>query len=126
MEILKHAMNRGNKASTVIDTAFVEGQELTDKKQIPEAFNNHFVNIGDKLAGTVEQTDTCPIDNIAETNKVIYGSMTQGLSLTILRKNNSESTNINFRLNPNAHINSYVNNVFKHSRSTMKERHIWD
>ena len=68
-KISKHAMNRGNKASAVIDTVFVEGQELTDKKQIPEAFNNHFVNIGDKLAGTVEQTDTCPIDNIAETNK---------------------------------------------------------
>ena len=67
-KILKHAMNRGNKASTVIDTVFIEGQELTDKKQIPEAFNNHFVNIGDKLAGTVEQTDTCPMDNIAETN----------------------------------------------------------
>ena len=59
-------------------------------------------------------------------SKVIYGSMTQGLSVTILRKNISESTNINFRLNPNAHINSYVNNVFKHSKSTMKERHIWD
>ena len=56
-------------------------------------------------------------------NKVIYGSMTQGLSVTILRKNSSESTNINFRLNPNAHINSYVNNVIKHSQSTMKERH---
>ena len=52
--------------------------------------------------------------------------MTQGLSMTILRKNNSESTNINFRTEPNAHINSYVNNVFKHSQSTMKERHIWD
>ena len=62
-KILKHAMNRGNKASTVIDTVFVEGQELTDRKQIPEAVNNHFVNIGDKLAGTIEQTDTCPIDN---------------------------------------------------------------
>ena len=58
--------------------------------------------------------------------KVIYGSMTQGLSVTILRKNNSESTNINFRLNPNAHINSYVINVYKHSQSTMKERHTWD
>ena len=68
-KISKHAVNRGNKASTVIDTVFVEGQELTDKRQIPEAFNNHFVNIGDKLAGTVEQTDTCPIDNIAETNE---------------------------------------------------------
>ena len=67
-KILKHPMNRGNKASTVIDTVFVEGQELTDKKQIPETFNNHFVNIGDKLGGIVEQTDTCPIYNIAETN----------------------------------------------------------
>ena len=62
-------MNRGNKASTVIATVFVEGQELTDKKQIPEAFNNHIVNIGNKLAGTIEQTDTCSIDNIDETNK---------------------------------------------------------
>ena len=52
--------------------------------------------------------------------------MTQGLSVTILRKNNSESTNINFRLYPNAHINSYVNNVFENSQSMMKERHIWD
>ena len=68
-KILKHAMNRGNKASTVIDTVFVEGQELTNKKQIPEAFSNHFVNIRDKLAGTIEQTDVCPIDNIDETNK---------------------------------------------------------
>ena len=68
-KILKHAVNRGNKASTVIDTVLVEGQELTDKKQIPEAFNNHFVNIGDKLAGTTEQTDNCPIDSIDETNK---------------------------------------------------------
>ena len=58
--------------------------------------------------------------------KVIYGSMTQGLSMTILRKNNSGSMNINFRLNPNAHINSYVINVYKHSQSTMKERHTWD
>ena len=61
-------MIRGNKASTVIDTVFVEGQELTDKKQIPEAFNNHFVNIWDKLAGTIEQTDTCPTDIIAESS----------------------------------------------------------
>ena len=68
-KILKRAINRGNKASTVIDTVFIEGQELTDKKQIPETFNNHFVNIGDKLGGTIGQTDTCPIDNIAETNK---------------------------------------------------------
>ena len=68
-KILKHALNRGNKASTVIDAVFVEGQELTDKKQIPEAFNNHFVNIWNKLAGTIEQTDTCLIDNIDETNK---------------------------------------------------------
>ena len=52
--------------------------------------------------------------------------MTQSLSVTILRKNNSESTNINFRPNADAHINSYVNNVFKHAQCTMKERHIWD
>ena len=67
-KILKHAMNRGKKASTVIDTFFVEGQELTDKNN-NHFVNNHFVNIGNTLAGTIEQTDTCPIDNIDETNK---------------------------------------------------------
>ena len=41
--------------------------------------------------------------------------------MTILRKNNSECMNINFRLNPSAHINSYVINVYKHSQSMMKE-----
>ena len=46
--------------------------------------------------------------------------------MTILRKNNSESMNINFRINPNAAINSYVINVYKHSQSTMKERNTWD
>ena len=29
-----------NKASTVIDTVFVEGQKLTDEKQISKAFTN--------------------------------------------------------------------------------------
>ena len=48
--------------------------------------------------------------------------MTQGLSVTISRKNNSESMNINFRLNPNAHINSYVIYVYKRSQSTMKQK----
>ena len=52
--------------------------------------------------------------------------MTQGLPMAILRKNNSASTNINFRLNADAHINSYVNNAFKHAQSMMKERQIWD
>ena len=54
-KILKHAMNRGNKASKVIDTVFIEGQELTITKQIPEPFNNHFVNIWDMLAGKLSK-----------------------------------------------------------------------
>ena len=37
-KILKHAVNRGYKSSTVIDTVFLEGQEFTNKKQIPEVF----------------------------------------------------------------------------------------
>ena len=42
---------------------------MTNKKQNPEAFNNHFLYIENKRTGTIEQTDTCPIDNIDETNK---------------------------------------------------------
>ena len=34
-------MNRSNKASTVIDTVFVEGQELTDKNK----FQKHSITI---------------------------------------------------------------------------------
>ena len=58
--------------------------------------------------------------------KVIRGSTTQGLSMTILRKNNSESMNINFRTNPNAAISGNVGNLYKHLQSTMKERSTWD
>ena len=40
-KILKHAMNRGNKPSTVIDTVSVEGLELTDKNK----FQKHSITI---------------------------------------------------------------------------------
>ena len=58
--------------------------------------------------------------------KVIYGSMTQGRPMTVLRKNNSESMTIIFRISPNAAINSYSIKVDSHSQSTVKEGNACD
>ena len=40
-----------------IDKIIMEGTEITDKKQIAERCNEHFVSIGQKLASDIENTD---------------------------------------------------------------------
>ena len=40
-----------------IDKVSMEGTEITDKKQIAERCNEHFVSIGQKLASDIENTD---------------------------------------------------------------------
>ena len=40
-----------------IDKINMEGREITDKNQIIERCNEHFVSVGQKLAGDIENTD---------------------------------------------------------------------
>ena len=55
-KILKHAIGRTHK-TVGIDKVSMEGIEITDKKQIAERCNEHFVSIGQKLASDIENTD---------------------------------------------------------------------
>ena len=47
--MLKQAMNKEAK-QTDIDKIFIDDEEITDKQEISEWFNDHFVMIGEKLA----------------------------------------------------------------------------
>ena len=46
-KILKQAMDKEAK-QTDIDKILVDEEEITDKQEIPEWFNDHFVTIGEK------------------------------------------------------------------------------
>ena len=56
LKILKHAIGRTHK-TVQIDKVSMEDTEITDKKQIAERCNEHFVSIGQKLASGIENTD---------------------------------------------------------------------
>ena len=58
-KILKHATGRTHK-TVGIDKVNMEGIKITDKKQIAERCNEHFVSIGQKLASDIENTDAHP------------------------------------------------------------------
>ena len=46
---------------------------------MPEIFNDHFVNIGEKLANKIDETNTDPLENVPETKK---GSLLKSLTQT--------------------------------------------
>ena len=56
-KILKHAIGRTHKTVGIDKVSNMEGIEITDKKQIAERCNGHFVSIGQKLASDIENTD---------------------------------------------------------------------
>ena len=49
---LKGAVWKAHKTIEIENINF-EGKEFTDKKQITELYNDHFVSIGDKLAKSI-------------------------------------------------------------------------
>ena len=68
-KILKQAINKGNNALTCIDFTVHENQTITYKKLMPEIFNDHFVNTGEKLANKIDETNIDPLENVPETEK---------------------------------------------------------
>ena len=62
-------MNKGNNATTCIDSTVYENQTITDKKLMPEIFNDHFVNIGEKLANKIGETNADLLENVTKTEK---------------------------------------------------------
>ena len=65
-QILREAMGQGRKMSPV-DKVIVDGITVTDKEQIPDIFNDHFVSVGSKIADNIPAIDLSPTVNIPKT-----------------------------------------------------------
>ena len=62
-QVMREAMGQGGKISSV-DKVIVDGITVTDKEQIPDIFNDHFVSVGSKIADNIPATDLSPTVNI--------------------------------------------------------------
>ena len=64
-QILREAMGQGGKISS-IDKLIVDGMTVTDKEQIPDILNDHFVSVGSKIADNIPATDLTPTVNVPQ------------------------------------------------------------
>ena len=46
-QVMREAMGQGRKISSV-DKVIVDGITVTDKEQIPDIFNDHFISVSSK------------------------------------------------------------------------------
>ena len=67
-KILRKAMNKEGKQSD-IETMFVDNEEVNDKQEISERFNDHFVTIGEKLAKDIAQSSKSSMEYLSKINK---------------------------------------------------------
>ena len=62
-KVLKEAIGQNNKTCS-IDKIVVDDTNQTDKAKIADAFNNHFVSIGEKIANSIEGCNESPTAKI--------------------------------------------------------------
>ena len=62
-KVLKEAIGQNDKTCS-IDKIVIDDTNQTDKAKIADAFNNHFVSIGEKIANSTEGCNESPIANI--------------------------------------------------------------
>ena len=62
-KVLKEAIGQNDKTCSV-DKIVVDDTNQTDKAKIADAFNNHFVSIGEKIANSIEDCNESPTANI--------------------------------------------------------------
>ena len=68
-KILKEITNNDNK-STSINEINIDGKVVSDGKGISDRFNDHFVSIGNKLAGEILDPVKTSIDYFSKTGKI--------------------------------------------------------
>ena len=68
-KILKEITNNDNK-STSINEINIDGKVVSDGKGISDALNDHFVSIGNKLAGEILDPVKTSIDYLSKTGKI--------------------------------------------------------
>ena len=79
-------MGQGGKIS-LVDKVIVDGITVTDKEQIPDIFNDHFVSVGSKIADNIPATDLSPTVNIPKTqNRFKLKQITTAQIIKIVKK----------------------------------------
>ena len=66
---MKEITNNDNK-STSINEINIDGKVVSDGKGISDALNDHFVSIGNKLAGEILDPVQISIDHLSKTGKI--------------------------------------------------------
>ena len=85
-QVMREAMGQGGKISSV-DKVIVEGITVTDKEQIPDIFNDHFVSLSSKIADNIPATDLSPTVNIPKTqNRFKLKQITTAQVIKIVKK----------------------------------------
>ena len=83
---MRQAMRQGGKISSV-DKVIVDGITVTDKEQIPDILNDHFVSVGSKIADNIPATDLSPTVNIPKTqNRFKLKQITTAQIIKIVKK----------------------------------------
>ena len=65
-QVMREAMGQGRKIPSV-DKVIVDGITVTDKEQIPDIFNYHFVSVSSKTADNIPATDLSPTEHTQDT-----------------------------------------------------------
>ena len=110
-KILKQSVNKGNNATTCIDSIVHENQTITDTKLMPEIFNDHFVDIGEKLANKIDETRIDPLENLPETEK--------RFTLKIVNPNKVYRAISELKNGKSTGIDNFLNQAFKVSKDVV-------
>ena len=63
-KILKQVMNKGSDQAN-IQKLLCNGQEINDKQEIPENFDDYFIGIEEELATGIQPSDTSSSDYLS-------------------------------------------------------------
>ena len=99
-----------------------DSDEITDEKEISNIFNRHFVNVGPRLANTLQNTDTNPINYLGDRhlNSFSFMATTPQEIINIIKLFENKKTSLNnipiFVLKKISHIISpLLSDIFNHS-----------
>ena len=95
-KVLKEAIGQNDKTCSV-DKIVIDGTNQSDKAKIADAFNNHFVSIGEKIANSIEGCNESPIANIQRVpTKSEFQQITAAqITKVVQRLVNGKATGIN-------------------------------
>ena len=71
-KVLKEAIGQNDKTCSA-DNIVIDDTNQTDNPKIADAFNNHFVSIGEKIADSIEGCNESPTANIQRALTSSYG-----------------------------------------------------